>query len=38
MYQPNFSGAPETTDKSRINNALRVTLTSDAPFKKKKKE
>jgi hypothetical protein len=35
MYQPNFSGSPETDEKSRINNALRVTLTSDAPFRRK---
>jgi len=38
MYQPNFTGSPDTNEKSRINNALRVTLTSDAPFRKKKKE
>ena len=38
MYKPNFTGSPDTNEKSRINNALRITLTSDAPFKKKKKE
>lgn len=35
MYQPNFTGSPETDEKSRVNHALRVTLTSDAPFKRK---
>ena len=35
MYQPNFAGSPDTYEKSRINNALRITLTSDAPFKRK---
>lgn len=37
MNQPNFNGSPETNDKSRLNHALRVSLTSDAPFKKEKK-
>ena len=35
MYQPNFTGSPDTDQKSRVNNALRITLTSDAPFKRK---
>jgi hypothetical protein len=35
MHQPNFDGSPETNDKSRLNHALRITLTSDAPFKRK---
>jgi hypothetical protein len=35
MYQPNFTGSPDTDEKSRVNHALRVTLTSDAPFKRK---
>jgi len=34
MHQPSFTGSPETDEKSRINHALRITLTSDAPFKK----
>jgi len=34
MYHPNFTGSPETTERSRVNHALRITLTSDAPFKK----
>jgi Protein of unknown function (DUF2490) len=35
MNQPNFAGSPDTNEKSRLNNALRITLTSDAPFKRK---
>ncbi len=38
MHQPNFNTSPETNNKSRVNNALRITLTSDAPFMKKKKK
>jgi hypothetical protein len=34
MHQPSFDESPETNNKSRINNALRITLTSDAPFKR----
>lgn len=35
MVQPNFTGSPETDEKSRVNYALRVTLSSDAPFQRK---
>ncbi len=34
MNQPSFTGSPETNEKSRLNHALRVTITSDAAFRK----
>ncbi|HSY62519.1 MAG TPA: DUF2490 domain-containing protein [Cytophaga sp.] len=34
MNQPNFTGSPDTNEKARINHALRVTLTSDIPFRR----
>ncbi|MDI1353317.1 MAG: DUF2490 domain-containing protein [bacterium] len=34
MNQPNFTGSPDTDEKSRLNNALRITLISEAPFKR----
>lgn len=36
MHQPNFDTSPETDNRSRVNHALRVTLTSDAPFSRMK--
>jgi len=34
MHQPNFSSSVDTDNRSRLNHALRVTVTSDVPFRR----